>query len=165
MASSRRRCPLCHHWFKAHPRVGDRQKVCSRSECQERRRQGTQAAWRKAHPGYFIERRIRKRLKEGQSEVVDVPRVPPPLSRLPWELAQEEFGVGGADFMASLGRLLVEHAQDQIRVQVLESKGESPKVRGAAAQDQILTHPLGIIEESGQVLAGVPKDQILGVPG
>lgn len=46
--------------------------------------------------------------------------VPRPLDRLPWEVAQDEFGVQGADFIGKLGRLLVRHAKDQMRAQVLD---------------------------------------------
>ena len=50
-----------------------------------------------------------------------VVRVPPPLDRLPWDIAQDHFGVQGADFIAVLGRLLLEVAQDQRLRQVLDS--------------------------------------------
>jgi hypothetical protein len=33
--------------------------------------------------------------------------VPAPLTRLPWDLAKDEFGAQGADFLGAFGRLLV----------------------------------------------------------
>jgi hypothetical protein len=39
-------------------------------------------------------------------------RLPPPLSRLPWDLAQDQFGVQGADFLGVLGKVLLHSAQD-----------------------------------------------------
>jgi hypothetical protein len=60
-----------------------------------------------------------------KSESVDPPRVPPPLSRLPWDLAQQEFGALGADFVASMGRMLVGHAKDEIRVHLSKITKES----------------------------------------
>jgi hypothetical protein len=39
-------------------------------------------------------------------------RLPPPLSRLPWDLAQDQFGVQGADFLGVMGKVLLHAAQD-----------------------------------------------------
>jgi hypothetical protein len=50
--------------------------------------------------------------------------LPPPLSQLPWDLAQEEFGVAGTDFLGHLGRVVLGAAQDQKAAQVLDSTGE-----------------------------------------
>lgn len=44
---------------------------------------------------------------------VDPLVLPPPLSRLPWDIAQETFGVVGSDFLGHLGRVLLTTAQDQ----------------------------------------------------
>jgi hypothetical protein len=48
-------------------------------------------------------------------------RVPAPLERLPWDLAKDEFGRQGADFIGVLGRLLVDVTKDEIRVQVMDT--------------------------------------------
>jgi hypothetical protein len=50
--------------------------------------------------------------------------LPPPLSQLPWDLAQDEFGVMGTDFLGHLGRVLLGVAQDQKAGQVIEMTGE-----------------------------------------
>ena len=34
-------------------------------------------------------------------------RVPPPLDRLPWDVAQDQFGVQGADFLGIFGKVLL----------------------------------------------------------
>jgi hypothetical protein len=48
-------------------------------------------------------------------------RVPAPLDRLPWDIAQDQFGVQGADFLGVFGRVLLGVAQDERRGQVLDS--------------------------------------------
>jgi hypothetical protein len=48
-------------------------------------------------------------------------RMPAPLDRLPWDVAQDEFGVQGADFLGIFGKVLLGSAQDQRRAQVLDS--------------------------------------------
>lgn len=141
-SSRRRRCVICHHGFDPDPRVGDRQKVCSHKACQKGRRQRTPADWRRRHPGYFIQKRAQKRADANATEMVDPPRVPPPISELPWAVAQEEFGVLGADFLASFGRKILVVAKDQRRVQAAETTGQSLDVG-----------------------RGVPKDQRRAVPG
>src|SRR6266545_1010681 len=85
----KRPCRICHRWFQPDRRVGDRQRACPRSECQAERRKRAQAAWRKRHPEYAIAWRIGRWAAD---EDRDLPRVPPPLPRVPWDLAKDEFG-------------------------------------------------------------------------
>ena len=46
-------------------------------------------------------------------------RVGAPLDRLPWDVAQDEFGAKGAEFIAVLDRLLNKSGQDAMKVQVV----------------------------------------------
>ena len=165
ISTRRCRCGICRHGFDADPRVRGRQKVCSRKECQSARRQQTQAGWRRRHPGYFIQWRAKKRAEDNAAGGVDPPRVPPPISDLPWEMAQEEFGVMGADFLASLGRKVLVHAKDQTRIKTAEIADEFSKVAVASAKDPRLAHLTESTEQSPEVGVGVPKDQRLVVPG
>jgi hypothetical protein len=123
---TKRPCRICRRWFVADRRVGRRQRACSASACQIARRARTQASWRRRNPDYFIAHRVqRRRLKADDAQGGVPPLVlPPPLSQLPWDLAQEEFGVAGTDFLGHLGRVLLEAAQDQKTVQVIDSKGD-----------------------------------------
>lgn len=149
----RRRCRICGELFTPDPRVGDRQKVCSRPECQKTRLKETRASWRRRNPGYGIAWRARKRAEQNKSDVIEPPRVPPPLDRLPWELAQEEFGVIGADFMASLGRRVIDYAKDQSRAKAYGSTGESDKYDVVVAKDQLLTQPAEVTRESPELMS------------
>jgi hypothetical protein len=109
----KRPCTICRRWFQPDPRVGARQRACTRPECQASRRVKTQASWRKRNADYFVERRMKQR---SMAE----PRPPPlrmraPLDRLPWDVAQDEFGVQGADFLGIFGQVLLVAAQDERR--------------------------------------------------
>jgi hypothetical protein len=53
--------------------------------------------------------------------------LPPPLSQLPWDLAQDAFGVVGTDFLGHLGRVLLRAAQDQKAGQVLDATGKTSR--------------------------------------
>lgn len=110
----KRPCRVCRKWFRPDPRVGDKQKVCSARECQQARRQKTQAQWRERNPDSFAARRLQERKARRQSGEEEGPREPPraPLNRLPWDVAQDAFGPQGADFLEEFGRLLVGELQD-----------------------------------------------------
>jgi hypothetical protein len=51
--------------------------------------------------------------------------MPSPLDGLPWDLAQDQFGAQGADFLGVFGRVLLKEAQDQSDEQPMEIKAES----------------------------------------
>lgn len=133
----KRPCAFCRKWFQPDVRVGQRQVACGSDECMRRRRARAQAAWLARQPDYFVARRIQERARRTEEGRPCTPlRVPAPLDRLPWDLAQDEFGVQGADFMGILGRVLVRHAQDeiasQVRVATREFGGDYP----GAAKDE-----------------------------
>jgi hypothetical protein len=119
----KRPCSECRRWFYPDPRVGARQRVCSKAPCQAARRKRTQASWRAANPGYFAARRITERAAAAEEARAPppAPRMSRPLDRLPWDLAQDEFGAQGADFIAVFGRVLLRAAQDERRAQVLDT--------------------------------------------
>src|SRR5213593_2705980 len=112
--AGKRPCCICRRWFRPDPRVGSRQRACGKPECQETRRVQTQRNWRESRPDYFTARRIRERGEQARSP--EPLRLPPPLNRLPWDIAQDQFGVEGTDFIGILSTVLLRAAQDQIRV-------------------------------------------------
>jgi hypothetical protein len=84
------------------------------------RRQKTQASWRRRNPGYAIAYRIDQRAAQKMPEP-ELLRMPAPLSQLPWELAKDQFGAQGADFIGVMGALLVRSTKDQFRAHVIDS--------------------------------------------
>lgn len=135
MPDARRRpCCICRRWFRPDPRVGARQRACQQPECQAARRRETQAAWCARNPGYFAGRRILARSALAQAP--EPLRLPPPLSQLPWDIAQDQFGVKGADFIAVMGALLVRSTQDQFRRYPPESTSLPNALMQSVLQDQ-----------------------------
>ena len=128
-------CCICRRWFRPDPRIGSRQRTCKNADCQTSRRRKKQKAWRKTHPDYFIRKRIEKR--GSQKPPPDPLRLPAPLSKLPWETAQFEFGVQGADFIGHLGVVLLQSAQSQFEAYVADSKGSADTLPPEAAKSQI----------------------------
>jgi hypothetical protein len=131
----KRPCCVCRRWFRPDPRVGLRQRACGQPDCQAVRRVQTQKSWRDRNPDYFIARRIQERGKQDQPP--EPLRLPPPLSRLPWDIAQDEFGVKGADFIGIFGALLLRVAQDQFKPYPIEPTGPADTLHPNPAQDQI----------------------------
>jgi hypothetical protein len=54
---------------------------------------------------------------------------------LPWDLAQEEFGAKGADFIGAMGKLLLEAAKDQFEGQVVDSSTDPVTLPPTLAKD------------------------------
>jgi hypothetical protein len=130
----KRPCRICRRWYLPSTHQGDRQRnVCSSEACQGERRRQTQARWRAENPEYFTARRLAKLPGREAAEAVaaaaptgavaplvtmpEPSRVEAPFDRLPRDVAQDEFGAKGAEFIAVLGRLLNKSRQDPMRSQ------------------------------------------------
>jgi len=135
MADARKRpCCICRRWFRPDPRIGSRQHACRRAECQAARRKKKQRAWRERNPDYFIARRMKDR--SGQDRPPEPLRLPPPLNRLPWDIAQSQFGTEGADFIGIMGTVLLRSAQSQFRAYVTEESGLADTLPTESTQSQ-----------------------------
>jgi hypothetical protein len=122
MPEARKRpCTICRRWFRPNARVGDRQRACGTPECQTARRQKTQAEWRNRNPGYPIVWRLDQRAAV-QSEAPEPLRMPPPLNRLPRDVAKDQFGPQGTDFIGVMATLILRTAKDQIRPYLTDPK-------------------------------------------
>ena len=128
-------CCICRRWFRPDPRIGARQQACPKPDCQDSRRKKKQKAWRASNADYFIARRMQKR--RDQERTPEPLRLPPPLSQLPWDVAQSQFGVEGADFIGIMGTLLLRTAQSQFEAYVTESSRVVGIVPPQAVQSQI----------------------------
>jgi len=49
----RKRCPYCRSLFVPDPRVGSKQKVCCKNECQAKRKKQSQRRWSEPHKDYW----------------------------------------------------------------------------------------------------------------
>jgi hypothetical protein len=122
-------CSICRKWFRPDPRVGERQCVCSAPACQQERQRRNFAAWTQRHPEDAVRRRIAaRRRRAAKHEAVDPLVVPAPLSKLPWDVAQKQFEVQGADFIAYLGKVLWVGVTKQWAGQVHDITRQSGKV-------------------------------------
>jgi hypothetical protein len=98
-----------------------------------------QAKWRGRNPDYFAARRILTR-----GALADRPeplRLPPPLGQLPWDIAQSEFGVKGADFIGVMGSLIIQTAQSEIGAYLTDYKVDAGTLLPSAVQSEIRLRP------------------------
>jgi hypothetical protein len=130
---------FCRQWFRPNERVGPRQRACSKPECQTARRKKTQAKWRAENPEYAAGYRIQQR--GAQEQPPEPLRLPPPLSQLPWDLAKDEFGQKGSDFIGVMGSLLLRSAKDQLRSYIVDPTRVASPLRLPAEKDQFPPAP------------------------
>ena len=120
MPETRKRpCTICRRWFRPGPRAGDRQRACDAPECQAGRRQKTQARWRNRNRDYAIGWRIDRRVAQAQ-QPPELLRLPAPLNQLPWDVAKDQFGAKGADFIGVMGSLILRVAKDQFKAYLID---------------------------------------------
>jgi hypothetical protein len=63
------------------------------------------------------------------------------LGQLPWDLAKDQFGQKGADFIGVMGALLVRSAKDQFRSYVVETALVYSPLPPSSEKDQIPAAP------------------------
>ena len=137
----KRPCAVCRHWFLPDLRVGNRQKVCAGQACRLVQRQRSQAAWRRRNPDYEVARRLNQRAsKRPSTEAPGAQREAPvraALTRLPWDVAQDEFGAKGAEFIRVFGGRIVRCCQDELSAQIIGITGEFTKKRTVDTKGEI----------------------------
>ena len=86
-------CEFCGRFFVPDPRVGDRQRACSRPECQDTRKRSSKRAWleRETPAGYFAGRysyvkEWRKKRRQAMSKVIqdEIPPSKPVVKLVFW---------------------------------------------------------------------------------
>src|ERR1035441_1077213 len=123
MPEARKRpCTVCRRWFRPDPRIGARQRACKAPQCQTARQQKTQASWRNRNRGYAIAWRIDRRATQ-LPQPPEALRLPAPLNQLPWDVAKDEFGAQGADFIGVMGALILQAAKNQLSPYPIDPTG------------------------------------------
>ena len=149
MPDARKRpCCICRCWFRPDNRVGSRQHACSKPKCQAARRRKTQADWCARNPDYFVARRIQAR--STLPPPLEPLRLPSPLDRLPWDIAQDQFGGKGADFIGVMASLLHHSTQDQFKAYRVDSTIVAGTLSPLLEKDQIWRGADSVAERAGE---------------
>ena len=134
MSKAKKPCCICRRWFRPNVRVGSRQRTCGRAECQKALRKKNQAAWRARNSDYFTAWRIQTRTAAEQEP--KLLRFSSPLTNLPWDIAREEFGAKGTNFIGTMGKLLLRSAKSQMMGQSIDNAGDPGPLPPSAAKSQ-----------------------------
>ena len=148
-------CRICRRWFRPDPRIGDRQRACSRAECQAVRRQKTQAGWRDRNPSYGAAYRIDQRHPPDPEPAPEPLVAPAPLDKLPWDVAKDEFGGKGADFIGVIGTLLLRAAKDQFEAYLLDPRRLSGTLPDSGEKTRSSLGHTGTRAASNEPTAGI----------
>lgn len=114
----KRPCGVCRKWFRPHARVGDRQRVCERVECQRERHRRSCGAWRARHPHYDIDRRLRERVRVEVAP--SEPLLRDPLAEVAWDVARDAVGTEVAVIIEETGKVLAGWTRDAVHAQAAE---------------------------------------------
>jgi hypothetical protein len=114
----KRPCRVCRRWFWPHPRAGDRQRTCSLPDCQRERHRRACASWRRRHPDYDREDRLRRRLQVPARAMAAAP-----LRGIDWSAARDAVGLQVAVVIEETGEVLQRWARDAVSAQVTDPQG------------------------------------------
>jgi hypothetical protein len=140
----KRPCTECRRWFLPDARVGDRQRTCGSSACQQARRERTHRAWREENRDYDRDRRWRLVIGAAKADPTCGPPGPhagAPMSGVPWEVVQTEMEVEGRVILAGVVRVMGTFVQTEIRKQVVETVAGVARHAQAAAQTEMEGFP------------------------
>ena len=156
--SAKKPCCICRRWFCPNVRVGKRQRTCGRPECQQALKKKRLKKWRARNPDYFIAWRIQERSKTERTP--EPLRLPPLLSNLPWDIAQDEFGVKGADFIGVMSSVVLRAAKTQILREVIDFTRDPGRLAPSAAKTQFRGQIIDSAKDAVTLLPSVAKTQI-----
>jgi len=130
----KRPCRICRHWFVAHPRAGERQRVCSKPQCQKERHRRACAAWRKREQEGERVHRLRQRILEVPAVSAQAGGV---RARLRWDAVRDAVGLEMAVIIEEMRREVEDLVRDAVRRQALENTGQSSREMKPMGRDDI----------------------------
>ncbi len=125
-------CRICRKWFEPHPRAGSRQTVCSAPDCQRSRNRRACARWRRAHPDYDRDRRLRDRIGKD-----DAPAEARPTTKVVWPAVQHAVGLDVGVVLEESLRHIEEWVQHAVALKLLVDPGISARLLDSGAQQHI----------------------------
>jgi hypothetical protein len=137
-----RPCRICGRWFRVHPRVGQRQRVCSTPACQRERHRRACLAWHRRNPDYDREVRLQRRLRcPPPSETPSSSLRAAPMRQLDWSVARDVVGLEVAVVVEESAKVLCHWARDAVAAQTAASEKVSARHLPDPARDEIAKGP------------------------
>lgn len=143
----KRPCSICRKWFHPNPRVGEKQKVCSKPECQRERHRRNCASWNKRNASWYAEDRLSERIRAGP-EVSTPATTQPFMERFDWEVIKSTVGWSSG---VILEQVIGEVAQCVIQDEILN--------KPAIKSTHYTTHAQNVIQDE------IPKKALINSEG
>jgi len=133
----KRPCRICGRWFQAHPRAGERQRVCSAAPCQRERHRRACQEWRRreapAERRHRLQQRIRAKCDRETRAGEGLAR------RLAWDAVRDAVGLDVSVIIEEVVRLLEDAVRDAVSAQVGVGAEESRQVLGLGRRDDMVS--------------------------
>ena len=133
----KRPCRVCRRWFLPDRRAGDRQKVCSRLECQRQRNSRASAAWRRRNPEYVRGARLRSRMNPEGDTGKKTLLSDAPMSQVHWPAVQNAVGLDMAVITEELAEVLCLWVKNAVRAETRATREFARGLLGPAPRMQI----------------------------
>jgi hypothetical protein len=133
----KRPCRICRKWFLPNPRAGDRQKVCSRPECQRKRNSRASAAWRRRNPDCCRSGRLRARVKPIGDTGKKTLLSETPLSQVRWVAVQNAVGLDVAVITEEIAEVLYLWVQNAVGAEIRAVRGFARQLLSSTVRTQI----------------------------
>jgi hypothetical protein len=130
-------CCICGRWFLPSERVGNRQRACSRPECQRERHRRDCIRWHKQNAHYDREGRLRRKLVAERDRQINAAQSDP-LRQVNESLARDLVGLQLYVLIDEIAKVLIAWTRDLVSEQVTENKGQIGKQVATAVRDEIV---------------------------
>ncbi len=135
--SKKRPCRICGKWFSPNPRVGERQKTCGSKDCQRKWHAKKCSEWNRAHPEYFQEIYLSKKLDAAAPPNAEIEPhsadFPVSSGKLPRKVIQEVIGAQQLIIIEYVNRLLLKSFQEVISRQLSEIRIKQDQLLDSAS--------------------------------
>lgn len=144
----KRPCRICRRWFLPDKHVGNRQKVCSRPECQRQRHRRESAEYRRRERGKDREVRLVSSIRRDGVAELERPSEGSALARLDWLRVRELVGLEQGVIIQETGRVILSGVRELVRMELAAFTGKSRQVMRSGAREQL----------AGRATAGYAQD-------
>ena len=156
MATSRP-CRVCACWFRPSGKVGNRQHVCCKPECQREWHRRASAKWRKCHPDEVHAARLtRQVLKEAPSGRPTLD----PLVAINWVGVRKAVGLPSMIVMRELAKVLRRAMRETSSAQAVLNHANTRKVLPRGPRETSSKQPLPNQQVGAKVLPSPPREEI-----
>lgn len=152
-----RPCRVCACWFRPSGKVGNRQHVCGKPECQKEWHRRASAKWRKCHRDEVQAARLtRKVLKDAP------PKGPglDPLMTINWSGVRKVVGLPSMIVMRELAKVLRRNMRETSSVQAVSNQANTSKVLSRGPRETSSAQPPSNQQFGVKVLPSPAREEI-----